>query len=55
MLPLIDLIVVLNILDIPTNISLPHFYYNTHQVRWKCAWDVLLIKGWVLWLPELGT
>ena len=24
------------------------------QVRWKCAWDLLLGRGWVVQWPELG-
>jgi hypothetical protein len=24
------------------------------QVRWKCAWDLLLARGWVVHWPELG-
>ena len=28
--------------------------FQNDKVRWKCAWDVLLIKGWVVQQGELG-
>ena len=28
--------------------------FDEDKVRWKCAWDLLASKGWVVLLPEFG-
>ena len=28
--------------------------FDDDKVRWKCAWDLLVTKGWVVLLPEFG-
>ncbi len=32
----------------------PSQVFDDDKVRWKCAWDLLVTKGWVVLLPEFG-
>ncbi len=37
-----------------THSHTPHTSFTHPQVRWKCSWDSLLAKGWVVLTGELG-